>query len=302
MSGHDDDLDTWRLGDRASAPPPDDRTVSLGKATGLTQSWAAVPLAGEDRPPEPDPAAAVLETVRADDPGTDTPTQEWHLADATEPSLAAADFSRVSATTPLPAPAPMSRTTPPTTGATTPQPGPGTGAPAGADDGVAPGLLRFGPGVPDPAAAQAAAVWHGATGAGSAPPRRRRRAARVLVALVLLAALAFLLWQRFGPALSVSSVAVTTSDGSVACGATRVVTGTVRTSGGAGTLRYHWVRNDGTDSGPLRQKVAAGHHTVRLPLRWSFRGHGVYRARATLSVDAPGTRTASVSFTYSCPR
>ncbi len=167
-------------------------------------------------------------------------------------------------------------------------------------------LVRFGPGVPRPGTAAAVAAWHGTAAAdrSAAPPaaraRRRRAPSYLLAVLVLLAVVAFLLWQRMTPALAVDSVSVSAGPGTLACDSTEEVLATVRTNGGAGILRYHWRRSDGTDSGPLRQTVTPGRNQVRLPLRWTFRGHGTYRATASLSVEAPASLSSSVSFTYSC--
>ncbi len=174
--------------------------------------------------------------------------------------------------------------------------------PADASGEVRQTLIRFGPGVPDPRTAHTAAVWHG-TAQPAAPPRARRRRASgyAFAAVALLAVLAFLLWERFGgPALAVRSVSVSAAPGTLSCGGTEDVVATVRTNGKAGTLRYHWHRSDGTDSGPQRQTLTSGPTGVGLPLRWTFQGHGAYRATALLEIDSPGTRTASVSFGYSC--
>jgi hypothetical protein len=74
----------------------------------------------------------------------------------------------------------------------------------------------------------------------------------------------------------------------------------VQTNGRPGTLHYHWVRSDGTDSGPLTQDLPGGDHQVQLPLRWTVTGHGDFHGTAAIDVTAPGSATASADFTYTC--
>jgi hypothetical protein len=166
------------------------------------------------------------------------------------------------------------------------------------------GVLRFGPGVPDPGTARTIAVWQGAApGPGTPLPTapRRRRWTRVLpVLLVLLAIAGYLLWQRVGPPLAVASVSLAATPAALPCGGTEQLTATVRTNGRRGTLHYHWARSDGTDSGPLTQSLPAGAHEVQLPLRWTVQGQGDFHGIATLDVTAPGSATASAGFGYSC--
>lgn len=179
------------------------------------------------------------------------------------------------------------------------QDGSGQDDAAGSDERpLAPGeVRRFGPGVPP----QAAAVWHGAA-AVQEPPVRRRRVKRWLVPVaVLLAVLAFLYWRFSSPALAVTGVGVSTDPAGPGCGGTAVVTAAVETNGGAGTIRYRWLRSDGTDSGEIVQDVRSGAHRTDLVLRWSFEGKGALQATATLQLLSPGERTAAASFTYNCP-
>ncbi|MFJ3791686.1 hypothetical protein [Kitasatospora sp. NPDC090091] len=164
----------------------------------------------------------------------------------------------------------------------------------------APGeLRRFGPGVPP----QAAAVWHGATLPDQQQPERRR-ASRWLVPLAVLLAvlalLAFLFWRFTSPALAVTGVGVTTDPAGPGCGGTAVITAAVETNGGAGTIRYRWLRSDGTTSDEIRQDVESGARKADLVLRWSFEGRGELQATATLQILAPDTRTAATSFPYRC--
>ncbi len=158
-------------------------------------------------------------------------------------------------------------------------------------------LIRFGPGVPARDAGGIAVVRPGAP----EPAKLRRRPVGLVAGALLVPVLAgFLLWQRPGPPLAVRSVAVTVPSATLGCGGTEQVVATVRTNGRAGTLRYRWRRSDGTGSGPQSQHVGGGQATVRLPLRWTFRGHGSFHATARLLVTAPQERTASAAFTYRC--
>ena len=189
-------------------------------------------------------------------------------------------------------------------------------AAGGAGEDAGDGLLRFGPGVPAPPSgdgggggggtASATAVRHGtppyahpaAAGAGRRRPRLRRYA---LAAAVLLAVLAYLAWQRLGPDLAVEHVAVRTDPDGPGCDGTADVVGAVTTNGRAGTIRYRWLRSDGTSSGVLEEEVARGQRQARLHLLWTFRGEGVHRATARLEVTSPGRHTAGAAFTYRCP-
>ncbi|MDX3073769.1 hypothetical protein ACIP98_05695 [Streptomyces sp. NPDC088354] len=170
-------------------------------------------------------------------------------------------------------------------------------------------VMRFGPGVTPAAAARAASVaaevWHGtlrppAVPGTQAASRRRGPRRYVLAGAVLLAVLAYLAWQRFGPVLAVREVTVAAVPSAPSCDTRVDVIATVRTNGRAGTLTYRWLRNDGTSSGPLYEKVPGGRDTTRLHLLWTFHGHGSYDARAELRVSAPGSRSAVTAFTYTC--
>ncbi|MEY9962869.1 hypothetical protein ABIA33_000895 [Streptacidiphilus sp. MAP12-16] len=166
------------------------------------------------------------------------------------------------------------------------------------------GLIRFGPGVPDPKTARTIAVWKGAGPGPAAAPEAKpgRRVGRyALAGVVLLAVVAFLLWQRFGPSLAVSSVSVAAAPASLGCDGTEVVTATLQTNGRSGTVHYRWVRSDGTDSGVLQQSVPAGLHQVSVPLRWTVQGKGTFQGTATVWITGPVAGSASASFSYSCP-
>lgn len=171
------------------------------------------------------------------------------------------------------------------------------------DTGRAPGeVLRFGPGVPQCAPSAGAAVSVAAQPPPSGRARRLGAGLRryTLAALVLLAVLAYLGWERLSPGLAVEQVAVRTDPRGPACDGTADVVAVIRTNGEPGTLRYRWQRNDGTRSEPLHERVAEGQREVRLLLLWSFRGEGRYEARAELRLAAPAERTAATRFTYTC--
>ncbi|MFF1909097.1 hypothetical protein [Kitasatospora sp. NPDC058218] len=183
---------------------------------------------------------------------------------------------------------------------TTPvEPPPGEQPPAPREQPLAPGeLRRFGPGVPP----QAAAVWHGtAVPEAPRPPRPRRVRRWLLPVAVVLGVLAFLFWRFTTPALAVTGVGVTTDPAGPGCGGTAVITAAVETNGGAGTLRYRWLRSDGTTSGEITQEIGSGAHRTDLVLRWSFEGQGSLQATATLEILSPASRTATASFAYHCP-
>lgn len=173
-------------------------------------------------------------------------------------------------------------------------------APEVVPDRVEGSVLRFGPGVtaamPAPFPVTGAAAASARSGAGRGSGLRRY----ALAAGVLLAVLAHLGWQRFGPALAVREVAVTTAAEGPACDAAADVVAVVRTNGRPGTLTYRWLRSDGTRSEPLTERVPRGQREARLHLLWTFRGTGTYPARAELELLSPGRRTAAVEFGYRC--
>nr|WSX53233.1 hypothetical protein OG409_32550 [Streptomyces sp. NBC_00974] len=168
--------------------------------------------------------------------------------------------------------------------------------PGGAEpDRVEGSVLRFGPGVT--AALPAPFPLH----PRPAPPRRKGEWRRyALATAVLLGVLAFLGWQRYGPALEVRDVAVTTDAGGPACDATADVVAVVRTNGRAGVLTYRWLRSDGTQSEQLTERVPSGRREARLHLLWTFQGAGIYPAKAELQLVSPERRTAAAEFTYRC--
>ncbi|MFD3802817.1 hypothetical protein ACFWSF_02320 [Streptomyces sp. NPDC058611] len=164
-------------------------------------------------------------------------------------------------------------------------------------DRVEGSVLRFGPGV------TAALPAPFPVTAGAAAPRGRRAAGfrrYALAVLVLVGVLAYLGWQRYGPALEVRDVAVTTAAGGPSCDTAADVVALVRTNGREGTLAYRWIRSDGTRSEQLTERVPRGQREARLHLLWTFRGAGSYPAKAELELLSPGRRTAAVEFTYRC--
>lgn len=169
-------------------------------------------------------------------------------------------------------------------------------------------LIRFGPGVPDPRTARTIDVWQGnAPGpeAAAHPHHRteekRRRPGRYLLAgLVLLAVVGFLLWQHFATPVSIGSVTVSAEKPSLTCGQSELITATLHTNGGSGTVHYQWVRSDGTVSGALTQSVPSGVRQVQLPLRWTVTGQGNFQGTATLKITSPGSATGTAVFNYSC--
>ncbi|MCY0949396.1 hypothetical protein [Streptomyces sp. H27-S2] len=167
-----------------------------------------------------------------------------------------------------------------------------------APDRVEGSVLRFGPGV-----TAAVPAPFPVTAAGTAAPRGRRAAGLrryALAGLVLIAVLAYLGWQRYGPALEVRDVAVTTAADGPSCDTAADVVALVRTNGRPGTLTYRWIRSDGTRSEQLTERVPRGQREARLHLLWTFRGAGSHPAKAELELLSPGPRTAAVEFTYRC--
>ncbi|MEV5955804.1 hypothetical protein AB0M11_18870 [Streptomyces sp. NPDC051987] len=172
-------------------------------------------------------------------------------------------------------------------------------APSTRPDRVEGSVLRFGPGV-------TAAVAHRtvqslpATSSAPAPPTGRRLRRNALPTLLVVAVLVFLAWQRFGPSVAVTQVAVTARPTVLGCDGTADIVGLVTTNGRRGTLSYRWVRSDGTESGVLHEVTAPGKRHARLHLRWTFQGPGHRTARAELRILSPGHRAAAARFSYDC--
>ncbi|WP_411150486.1 hypothetical protein [Streptomyces sp. A30] len=160
-------------------------------------------------------------------------------------------------------------------------------------------VLRFGPGV-TAAAAHRTHRTLPALPPPRVPPRRRLRR-HALPALVLIVVLAFLAWQRLGPAVAVRTAAVTARPTALGCDGTADIVALVATNGRPGTLSYRWTRSDGTASGVLHEVVVRGQRQARLHLLWTFQGKGHYTAGAELRIQSPAHRTVTTHFTYDCP-
>ncbi|WP_406004800.1 hypothetical protein OG440_00415 [Streptomyces sp. NBC_00637] len=161
-------------------------------------------------------------------------------------------------------------------------------------------VLRFGPGV---TGAPAVSDRTRRTSPVLPPPpaaSRRRPRRHALPALVVLCVLAFLAWQRSGPALAVSTVAVTARPAVLGCDGTADLVGLVATNGRPGTLSYRWIRSDGTASGILREELVSGQRHARLHLLWTFQGEGHRSARAELRILSPDQRPVTATLTYDC--
>jgi hypothetical protein len=157
-------------------------------------------------------------------------------------------------------------------------------------------FLRFGPGV------TAALAHRTRPPLPLAPPDRPRRRLRrhALPALVLLCVLAFLAWQRLGPAVEVRTVSVEAGPALLGCGQTAEIVARVTTNGRPGTLSYRWIRSDGTASAVLRERLTRGQRQASLRLRWTFEGEGHLTGRADLRILAPTPRTVTARVTYLC--
>jgi len=181
---------------------------------------------------------------------------------------------------------------------------------------VAETYVHFGPGVPTaPAVDRAAAIWRGAVAAegeaGGASTATTVRTSRseggqrwilpLTVLIIVVAVVAYFLFGRSSPAVSVTGVSVRASSATLGCSGQETLTGVITTAGGAGTVSYQWVRSDGTKSDVLNQAVSSGDKSVDVTLVWNFDGTGSMRATAVLDVLGPGTpRSASASFDYKC--
>ncbi|OQR64396.1 hypothetical protein B6E66_08740 [Streptomyces maremycinicus] len=163
-------------------------------------------------------------------------------------------------------------------------------------------VLRFGPGVTANALAHRTRPTD-RTFPVLPPPRtaaRRRPRRHALPVAVVLCVLAFLVWQRSGPALAVSTVAVTARPTVLGCDETADLVGLLTTNGRPGTVSYRWIRSDGTASGVLREEMVRGQRHARLHLLWTFEGEGRRTAEAELRILSPAERPVTTRFTYDC--
>lgn len=138
------------------------------------------------------------------------------------------------------------------------------------------------------------------------PPRRRKRrrwrtAVSTFVTAAILGAVGVILWQLAHDHLQVTAVAVAPAQlPGQRCNVTVNVVGTIETNGRGGAVSYEWIRGGGLRSPVSAVTAATGHATVRVYLRWSFRGSGSYHAEATLRVLTPGVASGHTAFTYLC--
>jgi hypothetical protein len=137
-----------------------------------------------------------------------------------------------------------------------------------------------------------------------AAPRKKRRIPRIAVALgvlaLLLACAGVAYWVLQPPGEFVLSDVEVQPPAKPACNSTVDVIGVLSTNGGAGTVRYRWVRNDGHASDVLTVKVPARREHTEVTLRWTFEGKGTFDAEATLEVLEPTAKSDKGSFTYAC--
>jgi hypothetical protein len=104
--------------------------------------------------------------------------------------------------------------------------------------------------------------------------------------------------------LQVSSVAATVSPGVTGhCPeASFTFQGTMRTSGGAGTITYRWLQPDGQISAPQTTTVQAGARQASVTLLWKFSGSGSTHGVAALHVTSPiDAYSPPIDVTYTCP-
>jgi hypothetical protein len=168
----------------------------------------------------------------------------------------------------------------------------------------APGLSRYGPGVPVApqagTAPTAERVWR--TGHLDVPPRRPRRwrglaSASLTVILVVASAVILFLRSHHAP-FHVTGVAITQQTKS-GCGVD--VTGKISTNGAAGTVSYQWLFvPDQQAPQPLSQSVTGGQDAVFVTVTVQGSGHGSASRAVTLQVLGPDSRTASTSVALRC--
>jgi hypothetical protein len=138
----------------------------------------------------------------------------------------------------------------------------------------------------------------------SEAPRRKRHIPRVALVLgvlaLLLAGAGIVYWIFRPPGELVLSDVEVQPPVKPACNSTVDVIGVISTNGGAGTVRYRWVRNDGHASNVLAVKIPARQERTEVTLRWTFEGKGTFDAEATLEVLEPTAKSDKGSFTYAC--
>ncbi len=135
-------------------------------------------------------------------------------------------------------------------------------------------------------------------------PGRRRRIPRVALVLgvlaLLLACVGVVYWIFRPPGELILGAVEVQPPVKPACNSTVDVIGVISTNGGAGTVSYRWVRNDGHASQVLAVKIPARRERTEVTLRWTFEGKGTFDAEATLEVLEPTAKSDKGSFTYVC--
>src|SRR4029453_12617178 len=135
-------------------------------------------------------------------------------------------------------------------------------------------------------------------------PRRKRRIPRVALVLGVLALLlaggGVVFWVFRPPGDLILSEVEVQPPVKPACNSTVDVIGVISTNGGAGTVRYRWVRNDGHASNVLAVKIPARGGGTEVTLRGAFEGKGSVDTEATLEVLEPTAKSDKGSFTYAC--
>jgi hypothetical protein len=170
-------------------------------------------------------------------------------------------------------------------------------------------LTRYGPGVPgtpptgtSPISTTQTAerIWRtGRPDEPSGRPRRWRGPASAALTVILLAASALVLYQRFHHApFHVIGVAILqpTRNG---CGVD--LTGQISTNGAAGSVSYQWLfRPDQQAPQPLSRSAVAGQDAVYVSVAVRGSGRGRASRAVTLQVLGPDRRAASTSVVIRC--
>lgn len=166
-------------------------------------------------------------------------------------------------------------------------------------------LVRYGPGVPAPPAAdQAGLPAEGVWRIGQPPrprmgSRRWRRLAGSALTVVLLAASGVVLYLRFHHApFLVTRVAISQQ---TRTGCAVNVTGLITTNGSAGMVSYQWlVLPSQQPPRPLNQSVPAGQQAVSTTVAVEGSGHGSASRTVMLQVLGPDPRSISATVVIRC--
>jgi hypothetical protein len=164
------------------------------------------------------------------------------------------------------------------------------------------GEMRFGPGVPVPAAATPG--WP-ATAQARRPRPLWRRLVSILSSLLtfaLVVVVGLYLWQRLRPLEVESATVAVPRPAGNRCNVTVDVVATVRTNGRSGVIRYQWFRSDAPPGAVLTEQVGRGQRTVGLTLKWTFTGVGTATETATVNIIEPSPLQAGTQVAYRCRR